>query len=78
MRLPRGPPPSSWSPAIPGVTKQQGLGLTREPWLQTLWSSHQREFTLSSTIFCPASPHFLDKGLHSLEPGPKLLLGSSS
>ena len=72
MSLPE--PASSWSLGSPGFTKQQGLGLIREPW------ALGPELALRESLPCthPApepSPLILTEGLHGLETGPKLLLG---
>ena len=66
MRLPRATsqvplpvPASSWHPAAPGVTKQQGLGLIMELWPWMLCSCHPRAFPLVQTVSHPASCLFL-------------------
>ena len=46
---------SSSSPGTPGVTVQLGLGLSREPRIQVLWTAHQGESTLPHLL--PGSSH---------------------
>ena len=59
----------------PGDATPQGLGLSREPRTQVLWTGSRDSPPLPSPTSCLASPLLLTEPLQGPEPGPELLLG---